>query len=319
MTIGEKIYKLRTEAKISQETLALDLNISRQAVSKWETDQSIPDLDNIKMIANYFNVTVESLVDEDYEKLINKEDLAKNTNTIKMVGKILMLSTLGLIATYFTLFLVFTLFQIPLGQLIFDRHNIFIFSFPLFLIVLSNTAYYIVMSIISLKRLGQENKKNFFEMMALISIALLITARFTFGLFNSSTFSHRDDVEYLISYSNYNALINSLSILITTIDFIYVAGASLILAGKVIDKSSYKPFLSTKTYKKWHSVVTFFASYNFGIILLPFYISFMKEHKNQTLYKTDRISHWYKLGLILNLIYYSIIILILFIMLLINL
>ena len=47
MTIGEKIYKLRTEAKISQETLALDLNISRQAVSKWETDQSIPDLDNI--------------------------------------------------------------------------------------------------------------------------------------------------------------------------------------------------------------------------------------------------------------------------------
>ena len=183
MTIGEKIYKLRTEAKISQETLALDLNISRQAVSKWETDQSIPDLDNIKMIANYFNVTVESLVDEDYEKLINKEDLAKNTNTIKMVGKILMLSTLGLIATYFTLFLVFTLFQIPLGQLIFDRHNIFIFSFPMFLIVSSNTAYYIVMSIISLKRLGQENKKNFFEMMALISIAFLITSTISLHAF----------------------------------------------------------------------------------------------------------------------------------------
>ena len=319
MTIGEKIYKLRTEAKISQETLALDLNISRQAVSKWETDQSIPDLDNIKMIANYFNVTVESLVDEEYEKLVNKEDLSKNTNTIKMVGKILMLSTLGLIATYFSLFLVFTLFQVPLGQLIYDKHNIFIFSLPLFLIFSSNTAYYVIMSIIALKRLNSDNKKNTFEIMALVSISFLITCRLLFGLFNSTAFIGRDDIEYLISYSQYNSLINSLSILITTIDFIYVAGASFILAGKTIDKSSYKPVLSTKTYKKWHSVITFFASYNFGIILLPFYISFIKEHKNQTLYKTDRISHWYKLGLILNLAYNFITILILFVMLLINL
>ena len=50
MTIGEKIYKLRSEKGISQETMALDLNVSRQAVSKWETDQSIPDLDKIKLL-----------------------------------------------------------------------------------------------------------------------------------------------------------------------------------------------------------------------------------------------------------------------------
>jgi hypothetical protein len=175
------------------------------------------------------------------------------------------------------------------------------------------------MSIITLKRLNNDNKKNTFEILSLVSITFLIACRLLFGLFNSTAFMGRDDIEYLISYSQYNSLINLLSILITTIDFIYIVGASFILAGKTIDKSHYRPALSTKTYKKWHSVVTFFASYNFGIILLPFYVSFMKEHKEQTIYKTDRISHWYKLGLILNLIYYFIYILILFIMLLINL
>lgn len=40
MTIGEKIYKLRKNKGVSQETLAFDLNVSRQAVSKWETEIS---------------------------------------------------------------------------------------------------------------------------------------------------------------------------------------------------------------------------------------------------------------------------------------
>lgn len=38
MAIGQKIYELRTAKNISQEQLALDLGVSRQAVSKWETD-----------------------------------------------------------------------------------------------------------------------------------------------------------------------------------------------------------------------------------------------------------------------------------------
>lgn len=42
MTLGEKIYNLRTEKGYSQETLGEKLGVSRQSVSKWETDQSMP-------------------------------------------------------------------------------------------------------------------------------------------------------------------------------------------------------------------------------------------------------------------------------------
>ena len=41
MTLGEKIYRLRTEKGLSQEALGEVLGVSRQSVSKWETDQSI--------------------------------------------------------------------------------------------------------------------------------------------------------------------------------------------------------------------------------------------------------------------------------------
>ena len=62
MTIGEKIFELRKEKGVSQETMAFELNVSRQAVSKWETDQSIPDLDKIKSLAEYFNVSIDYIL-----------------------------------------------------------------------------------------------------------------------------------------------------------------------------------------------------------------------------------------------------------------
>ena len=76
MTLGEKIYKLRTEKGISQETMANDLYVSRQAVSKWETDSSVPDLDKIKLLADYFEISIDELVSENVvnnTKEINSE------------------------------------------------------------------------------------------------------------------------------------------------------------------------------------------------------------------------------------------------------
>ena len=47
MTLGEKIKELRKARGLSQEELAEQINVSRQAVSKWELDLSLPDIDNI--------------------------------------------------------------------------------------------------------------------------------------------------------------------------------------------------------------------------------------------------------------------------------
>lgn len=62
MTLGEKIYRLRTEQGLSQETFGDKLGVSRQSVSKWETDQSVPELDKIVAISELFGVSTDHLL-----------------------------------------------------------------------------------------------------------------------------------------------------------------------------------------------------------------------------------------------------------------
>lgn len=62
MTLGEKIYKLRTEKNFSQGDLSEMLEVSRQSVSKWENDAATPDLDKIIKLAEIFGITIDELV-----------------------------------------------------------------------------------------------------------------------------------------------------------------------------------------------------------------------------------------------------------------
>ena len=62
MNLGEKIYKLRTERNLSQGDLAEMLEVSRQSISKWETNGSVPDLDKIIKLSDIFGVTLDELV-----------------------------------------------------------------------------------------------------------------------------------------------------------------------------------------------------------------------------------------------------------------
>ena len=62
MTIGQKITLLRTAADISQEQLSETLGISRQSISKWETDQALPQIDKVIQLAELFNVSTDELL-----------------------------------------------------------------------------------------------------------------------------------------------------------------------------------------------------------------------------------------------------------------
>ncbi len=62
MTIGEKIKKLRAERHITQETLAKHLNISFQAISKWEQNLTSPDLSLVPDIAEFFEISTDELL-----------------------------------------------------------------------------------------------------------------------------------------------------------------------------------------------------------------------------------------------------------------
>lgn len=61
MTLSNRIQKLRKKKGISQEELAHCLKVSRQAISKWESNQSLPDIDKILQMSEYFEVTTDYL------------------------------------------------------------------------------------------------------------------------------------------------------------------------------------------------------------------------------------------------------------------
>ena len=62
MTFGTKLQNLRKSKNMSQEDLAERLSVSRQAISKWELDQSLPDTTNIIAISEIFNVSIDYLL-----------------------------------------------------------------------------------------------------------------------------------------------------------------------------------------------------------------------------------------------------------------
>ncbi len=67
MTFGEKLKALRVREEYSQEQLAELLHVSRQAVTKWESNAGMPDIENIKAVADLFDVTLDSLLREEEE------------------------------------------------------------------------------------------------------------------------------------------------------------------------------------------------------------------------------------------------------------
>lgn len=62
MTLAEKLKSIRKQAGMSQEQLAEKLGVSRQAVTKWETDAGIPDIENIRAISALFDISIDELL-----------------------------------------------------------------------------------------------------------------------------------------------------------------------------------------------------------------------------------------------------------------
>lgn len=65
MNFSEKLKKHRKELGMSQEELSFQLNVSRQAVSKWENDQGFPETDKLLLLSNLFGVSLDYLLKED--------------------------------------------------------------------------------------------------------------------------------------------------------------------------------------------------------------------------------------------------------------
>ena len=62
ISVGANIYRLRKEARLTQGDLATHLGVAKAAVSKWETEQSYPDVELLPRIAAYFDTSVDKLM-----------------------------------------------------------------------------------------------------------------------------------------------------------------------------------------------------------------------------------------------------------------
>ena len=77
MSLGQRLIELRKEKKLSQEEVAGKLNVTRQTVSKWETDQSTPDFDKILPLCELYGISTEELITG--KKVVIQEEKQEKT------------------------------------------------------------------------------------------------------------------------------------------------------------------------------------------------------------------------------------------------
>lgn len=87
--LSEKLYKLRKNSGLSQEQLAEQLNVSRQAISKWEQGTAIPESEKLITISNYFGVSVDYLLKDDEEDKMKATDEVIEETPKMMIGIII--------------------------------------------------------------------------------------------------------------------------------------------------------------------------------------------------------------------------------------
>lgn len=102
MNLGNKIMTLRKKNNLSQEDLAEKVGVTRQTISKWELEETTPDINQAKKLSMIFNVSLDELVNNDVESILiekvsNTERLAGITIKILKVSGILLILFIALI------------------------------------------------------------------------------------------------------------------------------------------------------------------------------------------------------------------------------
>ena len=113
--LGNKLVKLRKENKLSQDSLADKLGITRQTISNWELNITKPDIVQIKNISEIFNISIDELLDNNTKDIIEK----KISNTEKLTNKTNKYIKITLITLYF----IILIFLIIITIYFFNKKN----------------------------------------------------------------------------------------------------------------------------------------------------------------------------------------------------
>lgn len=98
MNLGEKIFSLRKKNNLSQEELAEKVGVTRQTISKWELEETTPDINQAKKLSELFNISLDELTNNDISNIL----VEKVSNTEKLAGIIIkILKVLGIFILVF--------------------------------------------------------------------------------------------------------------------------------------------------------------------------------------------------------------------------
>ena len=99
MTTGEKLQKLRKENNYTQEELAEIMNVSRQSISKWESDIAFPETEKLIALSKLYHCSTDYLLNsENNEMVVSDKEIKENVVSKKAYNKKrlpLIISTLG--------------------------------------------------------------------------------------------------------------------------------------------------------------------------------------------------------------------------------
>ena len=94
MKLGDNIFKLRKESKLSQEQLAEKINVTRQTISNWELGETSPNPEQLKLLSKALNVSIDELLNNDIKEVLVEK---VNNNVVLAEITIKILKVLGII------------------------------------------------------------------------------------------------------------------------------------------------------------------------------------------------------------------------------
>ena len=111
MKLGEKILKYRKEQHLSQEDLAFKVYVTRQTISNWELNETMPNPEQLKKLSQVFQVSIDELLDNDVHGILE----SKISNTEKLAGIIIkILKVLGVLFILYIIFIVIAIVMFTL-------------------------------------------------------------------------------------------------------------------------------------------------------------------------------------------------------------
>lgn len=89
MSFGDRLLKIRKKKNISQEQLAREIGVTRQTVSNWELNTTIPNIDDLKKISEALNISYDKLLNSNSSKNEEKNEKLKTSKLVMIILKVI--------------------------------------------------------------------------------------------------------------------------------------------------------------------------------------------------------------------------------------